>query len=121
VGSHAAALRAQGVSQELVDAVGTDNFKGLKVDPKDVALLKFIKKLTLEPAEMRDEDVQALRDAGYTDEQIWEAALEVSIFSFLNRMSDAYGLDYPTGGWMPPKMRAKTEKTENARPSNEPE
>jgi alkylhydroperoxidase family enzyme len=104
------------VSQELVDAVGTTNLKKAQVDPKDLELLQFVRKLTLEPAEMRDEDVQAMRNAGWTDEQIWEAALEVSIFSFLNRMADAYGLDYPSGGWFPPALRGKTEQGDQALP-----
>ncbi|HZO91959.1 MAG TPA: hypothetical protein VFB38_26820 [Chthonomonadaceae bacterium] len=51
-----------------------------------------------------------MREAGWTDEQIWETALEVSIFSFLNRMADAYGLDYPSGGWYPPQLRDKIER-----------
>lgn len=110
MGSHAAALRAQGASPELVDAVGTDNFEGVDLDPRDKALIKFVRLLTLKPAETKDADVQALRDAGFTDEQIWEICLEVSIFSFLNRMADAYGLDYPTTGWLPPGLRDKPEQ-----------
>ena len=110
MGSHAAALRSQGASQELVDAVGTDNLDGVEIDPKDRELLKYVKLLTLSPADVTDADVQAMREVGWTDEQIWEASLEVSIFSLLNRMSDAYGLDYPSGGWMPPKLREKQEK-----------
>lgn len=98
-------MRSQGASPELVDAVGTNNFEGVVLEPKDKALIQFVKLLTLRPAETRDADVQAMRDAGYTDEQIWEVCVEVGIFSFLNRMADAYGLDYPTGGWFPPQAK----------------
>ena len=107
MGSHAAALRSQGASPELVDAIGTDKLDSAEIDPKDRALLKFVKVLTLNPARTRDTDVQAMREVGWTDEQIWEAALEVSMFSLLNRMADAYGLDYPPGGWFPPQERQK--------------
>jgi alkylhydroperoxidase family enzyme len=110
VGSHAAALRRQGAEQELVDAIGTGDLSKVKLDPKDAALLKFVKLLTLEPAKTTDADVQAMRDAGWTDEQIWEASLEVSMFSLLNRMADAHGLDYPSTGWYPPALRDKLEK-----------
>lgn len=110
MGSHAAALRSQGVSEEIADAVGTDNFTNVKIDPKDLALLKFVKLLTLTPGDMKDGDVQAMREAGWTDEQIWEVALEVGIFSLLNRMADVYGLDYPTGGWLPPSLREKAKE-----------
>lgn len=94
----------------MVDAIGTDNLSKYKFTPKDLALLKFIKLLTLNSARTRDPDVQAMRDAGWTDEQIWEVCNEVGIFSFLNRMADAYGLDYPTSGWYPPALREKFEK-----------
>jgi len=107
VGSHAAALRGQGVSQELVDAIATNNLKNSSVAQKDLALLKFVRILTLEPATVKDADVQSVRQAGWTDEQIWEAALETSFFAFFNRMADAFGLDYPTMGWMPPAVREK--------------
>jgi alkylhydroperoxidase family enzyme len=110
VGSHASALRRQGVEQDLVDAVGTDNFKDVTVTPKDAALLRFVKLLTLNPSHTRDVDVEAMRSVGWTDEQIWEAALETSFFAFFNRMADAHGLDYPTRGWYPPELREKMEK-----------
>ena len=77
---------------------------------EDLALLKFVKLLTLNPSRTRDPDVQTMRDAGWTDEQIWEVCFEVGIFSFLNRMADAHGLDYPTSGWYPPTLRDKFEK-----------
>jgi uncharacterized peroxidase-related enzyme len=105
VGSHASALRAQGASQDLVDAIGKGDLKDAKLSDKERALLEFVKVLTLTPADTRDEQVEAMRKAAWTDEQIWEAAFEVSAFSFFNRMADAYGLDYPEGGWLPPELR----------------
>lgn len=110
MGSHAAALRGQGADQELVDAIGTGDLSKIKLDPKDAALLTYVKLLTLEPAKTRDSDVKAMRDAGWTDDQIWETSLEVSLFSFLNRMADAHGLDYPKSGWYPPALREKLER-----------
>lgn len=93
-----------------MDAIGTDDFKSVTVAAKDVALLKFVKVLTLTPAETKDADIQAMREAGWTDEQIWEAAFEVGVFSLLNRMADAHGLDYPSTGWYPPQLREKIER-----------
>jgi uncharacterized peroxidase-related enzyme len=120
VGSHASALRKQGASDELVDAIGTDNFRNVKLSPQDAALLKYVKLLTLTPSHTRDDDVQAMRDAGWTDEQIWEVTLEVGFFSMLNRMADAYGLDYPTTGWYPPQLREKLEREKQKQQKNTP-
>ena len=102
-------MRRQGADQDLVDAIGTGDLSKVKLTPKDEALLKFVKLLTENPARTTDADVEAMRAAGWTDEQIWETSVEVGIFSFLNRMADAYGLDYPTGGWYPPRLREKIE------------
>jgi uncharacterized peroxidase-related enzyme len=110
VGSHAAALRSLGASPELVDAVATNRLKDAKLDEKERTLLEFVRVLTLTPARVTDEHVAAMRKAGWSDEQIFEAAFEVSAFSFLNRMADAYGLDYPSGGWYPPELRKEMEK-----------
>jgi uncharacterized peroxidase-related enzyme len=110
VGSHAAALRRQGVDQELVDAIGTTDLSKVKLAAKDAALLKFVKQVTLNSSQIKDADVQAMRDAGWTDEQIWEATFEVGLFSMLNRVADVHGLDYPTSGWYPPALREKLEK-----------
>jgi alkylhydroperoxidase family enzyme len=114
VGSHAAALRRQGVSDDIVDAIGTGDLSKVSLTPKDAALLKFVKLLTLNSSHTRDTDVQEMRTAGWIDEQIWETAFEVGIFSFLNRMADVYGLDYPSTGWYPPRMREKIEQQNQA-------
>jgi len=95
-------LRAQGASQEVVDAVGTADLSKAKLTDKERTLLEFVKVLTLTPAQTTDELVAAMRKAGWSDEQIFEASYEVSLFSFVNRMADAYGLDYPPGGYRPP-------------------
>lgn len=120
MGSHAAALRGQGADKELVDAIGTGDLSKVKLDPKDAALLTYVKLLTLDPAKTKDADVQAMRDAGWTDEQIWEASLEASAFSLLNRMADAHGLDYPTSGWYPPALRDKLERQQSGADKSKP-
>jgi alkylhydroperoxidase family enzyme len=95
-------LRSQGASQEIVDAVGRADLSKAKLTDKERSLLEFVKVLTLTPAQTTDDHVATMRKAGWTDEEIFEAAFEVSAFAFFNRMADAYGLDYPAGGYRPP-------------------
>lgn len=102
-------MRKQNVDQDVVDAIGAGDLSKAKLSPKDLALLAFVKLLTLNSAHTQDSDVQTMREAGWTDEQIWEAAFEVGTFSFLNRMADVYGLDYPKDGWLPPQLRVQPE------------
>ena len=85
------------------------------VGPKNKALLRYVEQLTLRPAQVRDADVQAVRTAGWTDEEIWEASFITSLFAFYNRMADAYGLDYPAIGYFPPADRKHLEQD----PANE--
>jgi alkylhydroperoxidase family enzyme len=38
------------------------------------------------------EDVQALRNAGWTENQISEAVYIIALFAFFNRVADAFGV-----------------------------
>ncbi|HEU4754947.1 MAG TPA: hypothetical protein VFU47_17705 [Armatimonadota bacterium] len=79
------------------------------ISDKNRTLLRYVQKLTLRQSEVRDADVQALRGAGWTDEQIFEASFTTALFAFFTRMADAYGLDYPRGGYLPPAERPRPE------------
>jgi alkylhydroperoxidase family enzyme len=100
-------LQLQGGSDALVDAVAEGKLDSPLLTDKNRALLKYVEKLTLRPAQLRDTDAEALRKAGWEDEEIYEASFITSLFAFFNRMADAYGLEYPPGGYLPPEERAK--------------
>jgi len=107
VGSHARNLQLQGANQDVVDSVAEGKIDPAKLDSKDQALLTYVELLTLHPSQVRDADVERLRKAGWDDNEIFEATFDTALFAFFNRMADAYGLDYPSGGWMPEEMRKK--------------
>ncbi len=88
-----------------MDHIASDSTKRAAITDKDRNLLAFVKILTLEPAKMQDEDVEKLRKVGWTDPEIFEAAFITSLFAFLNRMADAYGLDYRKDRYVPIEMR----------------
>ena len=46
-------------------------------------------KLTLRPKEMGEDDVRALRDAGWTDEDVMDIAEVTGLFNMSNRMAAA--------------------------------
>jgi alkylhydroperoxidase family enzyme len=58
-------------------------------------MLAYAEKLTREPAAVSDDDIHALRDAGFSDAQVWEMTFTTSIFAMFNRMADAFGLQPP--------------------------
>jgi alkylhydroperoxidase family enzyme len=95
----------QGQDAESIDRIAADRLSAAKLTEKEQALLDYVKVLTLEPAKVRDAHVERMRKAGWSDEQVFEASFITSLFAFFNRMADAYGLDYPEGGWFPPDRR----------------
>jgi len=51
------------------------------------------------------DDVQKLRDQGWTEDQIAEAVYVTAMFAFFNRVADAFGVpaqDYLTTGKLTP-------------------
>ena len=91
--SHTAALRKLTKDPDLVDRLAT-GYKYADLDPRDRAMLDFAVKLTEASDRCTDGDVQALRDAGWKDEEIMDIAQVAAMFNFTNRL--ASGL-----GWLP--------------------
>ena len=87
--------------------MATNNLDKVTLNDKDKSLLEFVRILTVEPWMTRDAHVIRMRKAGWTDEEIFEASFITSLFAFFNRMADAYGLDYPQGGWLPPALKGR--------------
>jgi len=66
-----------------------------KADLSDAqrAMLEYSEKLTLTPAMMEEKDVQALRDAGWTDRDVLDIASACAYFNFRVRIVDGLGLE----------------------------
>ncbi len=62
------------------------------------ALLAFAMKLTKTPADMRREDVDALRKEGLSDADVLDAVEVISYFNYINRVADGLGID-PEPDW----------------------
>lgn len=55
------------------------------------AIFAFAVKLSRAPSEAREDDMQALRDAGLTDEEILDLVLSASLFGWANRLMHTLG------------------------------
>jgi alkylhydroperoxidase family enzyme len=60
--------------------------------PAERALLNYVTKVTEAAYRTTSEDVQALRDHGWTEPQIAEAVYVTAMFAFFNRVADAFGI-----------------------------
>jgi alkylhydroperoxidase family enzyme len=78
---------AQALRDGDLDAAGLS-------DPERL-LLEFAGTITTAAYRVTDEQVQGLRDAGWTDEQIAEAAYDAALFNLFVRLADTFGIEPP--------------------------
>ena len=63
-----------------------------ELDDRTRALLGYAEKLTKAPSQIEDGDMDALREAGWDEDGIYEATALISFFNFSGRMEAASGL-----------------------------
>jgi uncharacterized peroxidase-related enzyme len=90
--AHEKDLRSVVHSDEQRQAVQKD-YRTAGLRPREVALLDFAVKLTKRPADVRKDDLDALRAHGLTDEQLVDAVHCIGYFNFINRVLDGLGVD----------------------------
>jgi alkylhydroperoxidase family enzyme len=81
----------EGVAEALRD--GDLDAAGLV--PQERLLLEFAGTIARAAYRVTDEQVQALRDVGWTDEQIAEAAYVAALFSLFVRLADTFDIKPP--------------------------
>ena len=60
--------------------------------PAEGTLLEYVEKVTNAAPRTTAEDVQKLRDVGWSEDQIAEAVYVTAMFAFFNRVADAFGV-----------------------------
>ncbi|MAB79116.1 MAG: peroxidase [Planctomycetes bacterium] len=70
-----------------------EDFETAGLDGRRLAMLRYARKLTLSPSKMERTDVQALRDAGFKDEEVLGMAEVVAYYAYANRIVDGLGVD----------------------------
>ncbi len=63
------------------------------LEPADRAMLDFAVKLAREPRSVSRDDVQVLRDAGFSDTAIHDIVQITGFFSYYNRLADGLGIE----------------------------
>ncbi len=90
--AHADDLRSEVHDDELVSAIRTD-YRAARIDGPTRALLDHAVLLTREPWEVTDENIQKLRDHGFSDRAIHDATQVTAYFNYINRIADGTGID----------------------------
>ena len=86
--AHGAAVRQISGDPSLGEVM-VMNYRAGGLDARQTAMLDFTVKLTEVPAKIVEADRQRLRDAGFTDRDIWDIAAVASFFNMSNRMAAA--------------------------------
>jgi len=96
--SHAAAAGQLLGNRELVEAVLKDS-SASAISPAEKALFGFIEKVTQWSWEIRRPDVDVVRQAGWSDEAIYDAITVCALFNFYNRWVHAAGVHVMPPEW----------------------
>lgn len=88
--AHGQAVRQLSGDPELGEMIVL-NYRTAELSRRHRAMLDFAWKLTLTPHDISEEDRQNLRDAGFSDQDIFDICDVAAFFNYSNRMT--HGLD----------------------------
>lgn len=86
--AHGAAVR-QLSGDPILGEMLVMNWRVADLDPRQRAMLEFAAKLTTDSAAIEEADRQALREAGFSDRDIWDIASVAGFFNMTNRVASA--------------------------------
>jgi uncharacterized peroxidase-related enzyme len=89
--AHGAILRVRAKHPLVADQVAI-NYRKADITPRQRAMLDFAMKVALASHEIQDADFDALRQAGFADEDVWDIAAIAAFFALSNRMANFTGM-----------------------------
>jgi alkylhydroperoxidase family enzyme len=98
----------QGADDDVVKSLRRGDLLGAPITVAERRLLEFVRLLTNHAYRATADDVQQLRESGWSDEQIAEAVYITALFAMFNRVADAFGLKDPNYFDIPPEAQPKS-------------
>ena len=83
---------------ETSEALRDGRLDDLPVDEPERLLLEYVGTVTRHAYRVTDRQVEALREAGWSDEQIAEATYDAALFNLFVRLADAFDIE-PLPEW----------------------
>lgn len=90
-GAHSAVAKLFGVSEDLISGLMED-LPSSNVDQKMKPVLAYISKLTATPTRMIQADADAVFEAGWSEQALYDAVQVCCLFNFMNRFVEGLGL-----------------------------
>jgi uncharacterized peroxidase-related enzyme len=75
----------------LADAIES-NWRAAPLSDRRKAMLLYATKLTRSPADMTADDVDTLRQAGFTDRDVLDIVEVTAYYAYVNRIADGLGV-----------------------------
>jgi uncharacterized peroxidase-related enzyme len=69
------------------------NWREADLDPQEKAMLAFTEKFTLTPSQITDEDIDALQQAGFSENEILVIGLGAGYRNWVDRIADLLGVE----------------------------
>jgi uncharacterized peroxidase-related enzyme len=85
--AHGAILRIYAKDPLVADQVAV-NFRKADISPRQRAMLAFATKVAVDSVAIDDADFAALREHGFSDEDIWDIGAIAAFFALSNRMAN---------------------------------
>jgi alkylhydroperoxidase family enzyme len=79
----------------VAEALRNGDLDAARLDAPHRLLMDFVETITMHAYRVTDEQVQGLRQSGWTDEQIAEAAYDAALFNLFVRLADTFGIEPP--------------------------
>jgi uncharacterized peroxidase-related enzyme len=90
--AHGAVLRKQFYSTVQLSAIADDP-AATDLAPGEIAMMRFAEKISRDASSITQDDVQALRDHGFTDTEIFDIAAAAAARCFFSKLLDALGAE----------------------------
>ncbi|HTK66685.1 MAG TPA: peroxidase-related enzyme [Pseudonocardia sp.] len=84
--AHGAILRVRSKDPELADKVATNPW-GAALEPRQRAIVDLALQVAGDSATVSDEDLEAAREAGLTEDEIWDVGAITALFAMSNRIA----------------------------------
>ncbi len=90
--AHGAVLRIRAKHPLVADQVAV-NYRKSDITPRQRVMLDFAVKVCNESGSVDESDYQALRDAGFSEEDIWDITAITAFFGMSNRLANVLGME----------------------------
>ena len=90
-GSHTAVAKNFGVPKDKIESL-LENIDSAPVHPNEKPLFQYLKKLTLSPSKLIQEDADKIFRKGWSEQDLQDLILIACLFNFYNRLLDGHGI-----------------------------